>query len=131
MARLFSDGEHCQNAFQLLADSAKVCDRRLLGLRLIKLRQRACIELVASATDGKALFIQKLANTANEQDLVMLVVTSVAAPLDGLKLSELLLPVAQNMRFDTTQFTDLTDGEVALGRYRRKRFSRVGFGGSG
>jgi hypothetical protein len=86
---------------------------------------------VSGAADREPLFIKKITNPSDKEHLMVLVVAPIATSLHRAQLSELLLPVAQNMRFDTTQFTDLTDGEVALGRYRRKRLSRVGFGGSG
>ena len=78
------------------------------------------IEPVARAVDRKALLIQQLANASNQQHFMMLVVPTIAASLDGLELRELLLPLAQHMRFDRAQITHLTNGEVALGRNRRQ-----------
>ena len=76
---------------------------------------RELLQLVACAADGEALFIQQVADAANHQHLVVLVVAPVAAPLDGSQLGELLLPVTQHMRFDAAQLGHFTDGEVALG----------------
>jgi len=86
---------------------------------------------VSGAADREPLFIEQITNPSDKQHLMMLVIAPIATSLHRAQLRELLLPIAQNMRFDTTQFTDLTDGEVALGRYRRKRLSRVGFAGRG
>ena len=49
-------------------------------------------EAVARTADGKTLIVQKIANTPNEQDFVMLIVAAVAAPFYRLQLGELLLP---------------------------------------
>jgi hypothetical protein len=51
---------------------------------------------------------------------MVLVITSVAAPLDGTQLCELLLPISKHMRLDATKLTNLTNGEVALGGNRRE-----------
>jgi len=88
-------------------------------------------EPVSGAADREPLLVEKITNPSDKQHLMMLVIAPIATSLHRAQLRELLLPIAQNMRFDTTQFTDLTDGEVALGRYRRKRLSRVGFAGRG
>src|SRR5579871_3793920 len=74
------------------------------------------LQAVACAADGEALFVQQLADTPDEKNLVMLVVAPVAAALDRLQLGELLLPVAQHVRLDAAQVAHLTDGEVAFGR---------------
>jgi hypothetical protein len=50
---------------------------------------------------------------------VTLVVAPVAPPLYGFELGELLLPVAQDMWLDAAEFTDFTDGEIALTGDRR------------
>jgi hypothetical protein len=55
-----------------------------------------------------------------EEHFMVLVVATVAATLDRPQLGEFLLPVAQHMRLDPTQFADFTDREVALGRYLRE-----------
>src|SRR6266436_6304307 len=57
-------------------------------------------ELVAGTADGKALFIEQAADLANDDHIPALVVAAIAAPLDGLELRELLLPVAQHVRLD-------------------------------
>jgi hypothetical protein len=48
---------------------------------------------------------------------MVLVITAIATTLHGAQLGELLLPIAQDMGFDSTQLTHLTDGEIALGWY--------------
>jgi hypothetical protein len=78
------------------------------------------IKTIAGTANGKSLLIEQFADTTNQQDFMMLVVTPVAAAFDRLELSELLFPVAQNMRLDPAQLADFTDGEVAFGRDRRQ-----------
>src|SRR5688572_2947074 len=78
------------------------------------------VEAVARAADGEALVVEQLADAADEQHLVVLVVASVAAALDRLQLGEFLLPVAQHMRLHAAQLAYLTDREVALRRDRRQ-----------
>src|SRR6185295_10960590 len=81
----------------------------------------ACVvQAVARAADGEALFVEQLANTADEQHFVMLVVAAVAAPLHRLQLRELLLPIAKDVRLHPAEVADFADGEVALGGDRRK-----------
>src|SRR5437762_73080 len=78
------------------------------------------VEAVARPADGEALFVEQLADAADEQHFVVLVIAPVAAPLHRLQLGELLLPVAQDVRLHPAQLAHLTDGEVALGGDRRK-----------
>src|SRR3989304_1186860 len=61
-------------------------------------RCRSLVELVARAADGEALFVQQVADAADEQHFVVLVVAPVAAALDRLQLGEFLFPVAQRGR---------------------------------
>jgi hypothetical protein len=63
-----------------------------------------------------------VANPADQQHLVVLVVAAVAAPFHRLELGEFLLPIAQHIRLHAAQIADLTDGEVALGWYGWERF---------
>ena len=77
-------------------------------------------EAVPCAANGESLFIQQAAYLPNDQHVLALIVPAVAAALDGLELRELLLPVAQHMRFGTAQVADFADGEVALPRDRRQ-----------
>src|SRR2546421_1479877 len=84
------------------------------GLGLFFLRRRA-VEPVARAADGEALLVQELADAADKQHLVVLVVAAIAAALNRLELSELLLPVPQHVRLHPAQIAHFTDGEVALG----------------
>src|SRR5690349_4772655 len=78
------------------------------------------VEAVARAADGEALVVEQLADAADEQHFVVLVVAPVAAALDRLQLGEFLLPVAQHVRLHAAQLAYLTDREVALRRDRRK-----------
>ena len=82
-------------------------------------------QAMASPIDREAFLIQQLADAACEQDLVMLVIAPVAAPLDRAQLRELLLPVTQYMGFDPAQLADLTDGEVTLGGNRWQIFPAI------
>ena len=57
---------------------------------------------MARAIDGEALLVEEIANTANEQHLVVLVVATVAATLHRLELGELLLPITEHVRLHGT-----------------------------
>src|SRR6185295_11945430 len=72
------------------------------------------VEAVAGTADGEPFLVQELADAADQQHLVVLVVAAVAAPLHGLELSELLLPVSKHVRLHPAELAHLTDGEVAL-----------------
>src|SRR4051812_9142907 len=78
------------------------------------------VEPVAGAVDGEALLVQQVANAADQQDFVMLVIAPVSAPLHRLQLRELLFPIAQHVRLDRTQVADLANREVPLGWDRRE-----------
>ena len=71
-------------------------------------------QAVSGAADREPLFVQQLANPADQQHFVVLVVASVATPFHRLELCEFLLPVTQHVRLDAAQFTHLTDGEVTF-----------------
>src|SRR5688572_30571808 len=88
-----------------------------LGLLLVR---RGAVEAIARAADGEALFVQQLADAADKQHLVVLVVAPVAAALHRLQLREFLLPIAQDVRLHPAELAYFTDGEVALGGDRRK-----------
>ena len=78
------------------------------------------LQPVARTTDGEALLVKQIADAADHQHLVVLVVTPVAPALDRTQLREFLFPVAQHMRLDAAQISHLTDGEVTLGRNGRQ-----------
>ena len=90
----------------------------LLALVEIHLRIVAG-EPVPGSANGKALFVQQAANLPNDQHVLALIIPAIAAPFDGLELRELLLPVAQHVRFHATEIADFADGEVPLSRDRR------------
>jgi len=71
-------------------------------------------ETLPGAADREAFIIQKAADLTDDQNVLALIVTPVAAPLDGLKLWELLFPVTQHVRLDRTKFTYLSDSEIAF-----------------
>ena len=73
------------------------------------------IEPGARAADGEALFVEQVADAADQQHFVVLVIAPVAPTLHGLQLREFLLPVAQHVRLHAAQLAHFTDGEVALG----------------
>ena len=77
-------------------------------------------QFVARTNDGKTLLIQKLANSANDRDLMVLVIATVTAPFHWTQLLELLLPITEHVRFNTAQITNLTNGEVAFRRNGKK-----------
>src|SRR6185312_12352104 len=81
------------------------------------------------AIDRESLLVQEIANAANEQNFVMLVIAAIAPPLHRLQLRELLLPVPQHVRFHRTKLAHLANREIALGGNRRQRcLSSAGFG---
>src|SRR4249920_543602 len=86
------------------------------------LLRAAIVEAVAGTADGESFFVQELADAADEQHLVVLVVAAVAAALHGLELRELLLPVSKHVRLHPAELAHLTYGEVAL-RGDRREFS--------
>ena len=75
-------------------------------------------ELNAGTMDGVTLVVEQFADTAHEQDFVMLIITPVATTLERFKLRKLLLPISQHVRFDAAQLADFTNGEITLGGNR-------------
>jgi hypothetical protein len=53
---------------------------------------------------------------------MVLVVAAIPAPFHWAQLRELLLPVTEHVRFNATQLTDFTYGEVAFGGNQREVF---------
>ena len=76
-------------------------------------------EAIPGSADGEPLFVEKAANLPNDKDILALVITSIAAPLDRLQLRKFLLPIAQHVGLYAAQVAHLTDGEVALTWDRR------------
>src|SRR5690606_2054504 len=91
-----------------------------LGAERGLLAPRVALQAQPGAADGVALLVQQAADLAHHQHLVALVVAAVAPALDRVEHRELGFPVAQHVRLDVAQLADLADGEVALGRDRRK-----------
>ena len=77
-------------------------------------------QFLARAGDREALFVKQVANLADQDYVLPLIVAPVAAPLDGFELWKFLLPVPQHMRFDFAEVADLADSQIALARYRRE-----------
>lgn len=73
------------------------------------------LEAMAGAVDRKSLLVKEVADAADQQHLVVLVIPTVAAALDRLQLRELLLPITEHVRLDRTEVTYLADGEIPLG----------------
>jgi hypothetical protein len=76
-------------------------------------------ESLSRAADGKALIIKKRSNLANHQDILTLVIASIATSFYGFKLRKHVLPIKQYMRLYCTQTADFTYGEIAFSRNRR------------
>jgi hypothetical protein len=55
--------------------------------------------------DRESFVIQKASNLADDQNILALIVTTIAAPLDGLELRELLFPIAQRGLATSTLLT--------------------------
>ncbi len=75
---------------------------------------------MACSVDGKPAIVQQTSDVSNQHDFMGLVITPVASSFYRLELRKLLLPVTQDMGLYRTEFTHLTDGEVAFGGYRGK-----------
>src|SRR5262245_61358628 len=111
--------QHFEDALELLAD-VRGRDRlrnrdRLLAGAIPTRGDRAAapfLEAVARAVDGEAVLVEQLADAADEEHLVMLVIAPVAAPLERLQLRELLLPVTQHVRFDAAELAHFPDREI-------------------
>jgi hypothetical protein len=80
------------------------------------------LELVARTADGEALIVEQIADAADHQHFMVLVVAAVPAPFHRAQLRELLLPITEHVRFHAAQITHFTNGEIALGGNRRKSF---------
>ena len=76
-------------------------------------------ELLAGAANGETLLVEQVANLADHEDVMALVIAAVAPPLDRAELGEFLFPVAQDVGFDPTELADFTDGEIAFAGDRR------------
>src|SRR6201995_6202826 len=62
-------------------------------------------ELLTGTADREALLVEQAADLTDDNDVLPLIVTPVAATLDGLELRKFLLPVAQHVRFHAAQIT--------------------------
>jgi hypothetical protein len=77
-------------------------------------------EALTRTTDRKAFVIEEATNLTDDQNVLTLIVTTVAPSLYRFKLWELLLPIPKYVRLDRTKIANLTYGEIALTRYWRK-----------
>ena len=111
-------GLAAQNLDQLFQLQAHLMDQ-LLALIEVHLRVVAR-EAIASAADREPLFVQQAANLPNDEHVLALVITPIAAALDRLELREFLLPIAKHMGFDAAQIAYFADREIALPRNRRQ-----------
>ena len=76
--------QNVEDGFDFLAHRGEIC--LACSSRTIVLRGLGddFIKPVARAADGETLIVQEVANAPDKEDFVMLIVTPVAAPLDGL-----------------------------------------------
>src|SRR5690606_37095644 len=115
--RSVSRGQNGKRVFQIVAKCSQVglgrtalADRELVPIAIIGFTRRTdTTEPVPGARNRETLFVEKLADAAHQQHLVMLVVTPIAAPLHRLELRELLLPVPENVRLHAAQLADFAD----------------------
>ena len=113
-------GQQLKDSTDLSPEEPEVYSR--LGDAFIRRGLRCdLLQTISSTADREALIIEQFPNPTYQQYLMMLIITSIPASLDRLELGEFLLPVAQHVRFDGAQFTDLANGEVTLGRDVRQR----------
>ncbi len=115
-----SKAQQRNNRIKLCSQSGK---RKLRYLnRLYRLRRlmldgglfNLLTQAITCTANCEPLAIKKLANTAHQQDFVMLVITTISSPFHRLKLSEFLLPITKHMRLDATQLTHFTNREIAF-----------------
>ena len=83
----------------LLPDEANARARAItwmfaaLSLAAVAFVLHQFLQLVACTADREALVVQQVADAADHQHLVVLVITAVATPLHGAQLREFLLPI--------------------------------------
>src|SRR5450759_1042575 len=119
-----SAAQYVEHALDFIAQRGEIRPAGAATARLRRLRDDL-VQSVARTADGETLLVEQIADTPDQQHLVMLIIASVAAALDRLELRELLFPVSQYVRLDATQFADFTDCKVTLGGYRWQRFLRA------
>ena len=112
-------GQHRGNIAQLRTQCLEFRPAQPHGGVLIMRGIARVAQAITRAADGETLFVQQGTNAAYQQDFVVLVVATITAALYRTELREFLFPVTQHMRFDETQITHLTDGEVAFSGNRR------------
>src|SRR5690606_23484695 len=66
-------------------------------------------ETLPRTADREPFLVEKATDLADDQHVLTLVVTAIAAAFDGLQLGEFLLPVPQHVRFDRAELADFTD----------------------
>ena len=91
----------------------------LLALRDIRL----CVvtgQALTRTADRKALVIQQAPDLSNDQDVLALIIATIAASLYRFELRELLFPIPEYVRLNSTKIADFTYREIALTRYWRK-----------
>lgn len=75
-------------------------------------------QLLLGTANGVALVVQQAADLADGDDVGALVIAAVTTTLDRGQLRKLLLPIPEHVRFNRTEFGNLTDGEITFTRYR-------------
>ena len=75
---------------------------------------------MAGTVDRESLLVEEIADAADQQDLVVLVIPAIAAALYWFQLREFLLPISEHVGFDRTKVADLADGEIPFGGDRRQ-----------
>jgi len=91
----------------------------LLTLRDVRLGIIAR-QALPSTPDRETLVIQQTSDLANDQDILTLIVASIAATFDGLQLWELLFPIPEYVWLDCAQVAHFTYREVTLTRNWRE-----------
>ena len=110
--------QYFQNFGEFLAQ--RKCARHIGWRDCRRTRFLRLFKLLACAAQRETLFVQQLAYAPYQLDFVILIIASVAAPLDWTQLGKFLLPVTQHVRFDRTQFGHFAYREVTLVRNRRQ-----------
>ena len=118
MDQAVGTGLTAQNLEHFLEFLAHLLDD-LLALRVIR-SSLFTSQLLPGAADREAVVVQQAANLTDDDDILTLIIASVATPFDGLELWKFLLPIPEYVRLDGAQVANLTYGEIALTRYGRK-----------
>jgi hypothetical protein len=100
-----------------LGQLARIVSRKRKGVLLFLLRLRFCTELVASAGNGKALFIKQLPDFQNVAHIAPPIHTLPSTAFDRFELREFGFPKAQDVGRQMAEARDFPDTKIELVGY--------------